>query len=465
MSRLLRCTSLRSLEIITHPNLELLEPILINNASSLETLRMDFYDDANARTFARLLPSLRSLKTFKILFAFTYNKGEVEVTTDTMIALIRALPPTVSSLSMDFISSPEIVHELALSINRGSLPDLEELVLSRDNREGSKLTETVADCMRQALIVAGEKLRKLFLDFNFDMTSRMLGLDQPNATPMALNHLKEFRVEYLTDGCLEVLVHHMFEGWLPELEVFNAARWYKFSKETTRMMFRLIHCRRLQIIPEKISFGNGDKAPALVKEMMVGLSQPLELKMTCRVEVLQIHEPIDEETIQLFTLALASQNLGSIRHLEFRVDKACSEPSFGALGRYLNHDFLPYLKNWTPIFYRASVAHWEAFFRALPPSGLNQLERLIFWGWGDEGSGDGRFSCFCQALANVDRQMVFKGLFDLRLHSEMEIQTLQALSAVLTCGALPSLRLLQLTGKTFVSFVFLPKTLSLRLCM
>lgn len=293
------------------------------------------------------------------------------------------------------------MHEVALSINRGSLPDLEKLVLSRDNRKGNELTHTVADCMRQALRVAGGKLKKLYLGFNFAMTSRMLGLDHPNATtPMALNHLKEFRVGYLTDGCLEVLGHHILEGWLPELEVFNTGPWHYFSKETTRMMFQLMHCRCLQIIPKNISFGNGSMVPTLVKEMMVGLSQPLEPKMMCRVEVLQIHESIDEETIQLFTRALASQNLGSIRYLKFRVDKVCGEDSFGALGRYLNHDFLPYLKHWTPVFYGASLSHWEAFVRALPPTGLNQLERLSFWGWGDEGSA-GRFSCFCQALANV----------------------------------------------------------------
>lgn len=475
------CRRLRSL-VLFSIKASLVQPLLMSDAGglTLKTVKIKGWKGGeNLLDFARMLPSLRSLESFSLMGERPGKEEWDAVLSDLPTAKLR-------SLALEFLDASQL-KDLANLMTANDLPVLEELYLNQMLISSPKDTDdlSLALCMTPA----GRRLKTLqigvMLDNGlrleaegqdlvgrwFDLISRCLGLhleDPLNETFPCLNNLYLGRVDW------RFLATFLKKGRFPELEVirfvgaFNIEdlppsignEFYEESPEATRLWFSLLQQRpklRPFAKPHHIKFEtvlsdyHQARMRSFYKEFLLGVSRPLDPILTSCFHNMMLSY-IDEETCQALAGAIGSGNLGFITELRFSADETCTLPTLTALGKVLNHSFLPCLEE-VKLSFQCNDSEdfclecWCAFFGAMPEDGLSRIRSLDAGStWRDRGKGATSVAMMFFALAEVPT--IFRGLTCLRLTSAfMTADVLNGMSMALSSGALARVKTLSLGGK------------------
>lgn len=442
-----------------------LQPLFESDiGSSLKKLHISKCTEPEDFTcLARSLPNFASLEDLNLSLGSRTSACKDSKAQDLLFQLPRL--PFLRHVSLEGLDEND-VKSLALVAASGTLPALKTLRLPGLRIERLE----IAECLRMVL-TALRDLKMLSISIcnsngrnYWELIACTLGV-----------YIENFPCEMLP--CLESLVlanindlwgdlgRWLLRGQLPSLKQIRYVEddepgqihrpcpskfWFQVNAETTRTWFEVIQSRGIQTFNSELTFESTvpEMALPLVKELLMGVSQPLDTQLTANILTVDLETAaLDPDTCEILISAIRSQNLRSIKSLKICFDPAPG-PGFASLGEVLSPSFLPSLISLS-ISVNVSeeetqcICQLEAFFNAIP-DGL-ELEE---------------FATSSYAKPKCEAALIFLALSQLKHRSFLgKVQSvivkgpyagfkdLNGLSAALLYGVFSSLKSLIIEGK------------------
>lgn len=230
----------------------------------------------------------------------------------------------------------------------------------------------------------------------------------------------------------------------------NSPNWYELDPLTSSLWVEVMRSRSIRLFDDSIRFLAVEEyqpsTVALVNQLLQGLSQPIDARLTSHLEYLDLTSiELEPTTCEVLAGAFQSKNLCSLNSLILLYGATCDISGYAILGSFLHHEYLPILRFLSlgvnddeEVLSRLEC--WRALFGAIPQGGLDKLESFWIGGSGTLGSS----ATMLHALADT---IVLPSITSVSIEGDIRAEELIAIATAITVGVLPSLESLTFKSK------------------